>query len=120
MLYRILADIVMVTHLLFILFIVFGGLLVVRWPRVSWIHIPCALYGVLIEYIGWVCPLTPLENELRLEAGSQGYEGGFIEHYLLPIIYPSGLTETVQIVLGTLVIVVNAVIYGFVIWRRKK
>ncbi|QDG49605.1 DUF2784 domain-containing protein [Persicimonas caeni] len=120
MLYKLGAEIIVVLHLAFILFIIFGGLLALRWPRASWVHLPCALYGVLIEWVGWVCPLTPWENALRERAGGEGYEGDFIEHYLLPIIYPSGLTPTVQLVLGALVIVVNVAIYAFVIWKWRK
>jgi hypothetical protein len=120
MLYKLGAEIIVVLHLAFILFIIFGGLLALRWPRASWVHLPCALYGVLIEWVGWVCPLTPWENALRERAGGEGYEGDFIEHYLLPIIYPSGLTPTVQLVLGALVIVVNVAIYAFVIWNWRK
>ena len=118
MLYRVLADFVLVTHLAFIVFVLAGGLLALRWPRVAVVHLPCALYGAAIEFVGWICPLTPLENRFRQLAGEQGYQQGFIEHYLLPIIYPSGLTETVQIVLGTIVIVVNVVVYAFVVRRQ--
>lgn len=122
MLYKIGAELIVVIHLTFILFIIFGGLLALRWPRAAWAHLPCAIYGVLIEWIGWICPLTPLENALRHRAGGEGYDGDFIEHYLLPIIYPSGLTPTVQVALGALVIVVNVAIYAVVVqrWRRSK
>lgn len=120
MLYKLGAEFIVVIHLAFILFIIFGGLLAIRWPRAAWVHLPCAIYGVLIEWVGWVCPLTPLENALRERAGGEGYEGDFIEHYLLPIIYPSGLTPTVQVVLGALVIVVNVAIYAFVIWGWRR
>ena len=119
MLYRIGADLVVVAHFAFIVFVVLGGLLVLRWPRVAWAHLPCAVYGVLIEWVGWVCPLTPLENSLRRQAGQNGYAEGFVEHYLLPIIYPSGLTPTVQVVLGGLVLVINVGIYAVVIRRKK-
>jgi hypothetical protein len=118
MLYRVAADLVMVSHFLFIVFVVFGGLLVLRWEQVAWVHLPCAVYGVVISWVGWVCPLTPLENSLRQMAGQHGYEAGFVEHYLLPIIYPSGLTPDVQIVLGALVIASNVAIYAFVAYRR--
>lgn len=114
MLYKIAADLTLVAHLAFILFILFGGLLTLRWRRVAVVHLPTVVYGALIEFIGWTCPLTPLENHFRAEAGLQGYDGGFIEHYLMSIIYPSGLTDTVQIVLGTIVIVLNLCIYGAV------
>lgn len=119
MVYRLLADGVLILHLMFILFVVLGGLLALLWPELAWIHVPIAVYGALIELVGWVCPLTPLENHLRDLGGQAGYEGGFVEHYLLPIIYPHPLTETVQIVLGLLVLAVNAIIYGFVFARLR-
>jgi hypothetical protein len=118
MVYRILADLVVGTHVLFVVFVVAGGLLALRWPWVAARHVPAAVWGALIEFQGWVCPLTPLENSLRESAGQSGYEGGFIEHYLLPVLYPAGLTPGVQLVLGSLVIVVNLVVYGFLLRRR--
>lgn len=118
MLFRLAADFVLIAHLAFILFILFGGLLVLRWPKVAWLHLPTVAYGAAIEFIGWVCPLTPLENDLRQMAGEAGYTTGFVEHYLLPIIYPSALTHTVQIILGIAVLALNAVIYGLV-WTRR-
>jgi hypothetical protein len=113
-----LADLVVVAHFLFVLFVIFGGLLVLRWPKVAYVHLPVAVYGVLIEFIGWVCPLTPLEKRLRESAGQQGYEGGFVEHYILPVLYPSGMTRGVQLVLGALVIGINLAIY-LVIARKR-
>jgi hypothetical protein len=118
--FRLLADLVVVVHFAFVLLVVFGGLLVLRWPRVAWVQVPAAVWGVVIEWEGWICPLTPLENSLRARGGLAGYSGGFVEHYLLPVIYPAGLTRTVQIVLGLTVLVVNAVAYGLLLarWRR--
>lgn len=116
--HRLAADLVVLVHLAFVLFVVLGGLLVLRWPRAAWVHLPVAIYGALIELIGWICPLTPLENDLRRAAGEAGYEGGFIEHYLLPILYPGGLTPTIQLVLGLLVIFVNVTVYTLA-WRRR-
>lgn len=116
--YRLLADLTVVAHGLFIVFVVLGGLLVLRWPRVAWVHVPCAIWGVLIEITGWICPLTPLENRFRRLAGEGGYGGGFIETYLLPLIYPGGLTREVQLVMGGLVVVVNASVYGWIVLRR--
>jgi hypothetical protein len=113
------ADLVVLLHLLFVLFVVFGGLLVLRWPKLAYVHLPIALYGTLIEFVGWVCPLTPLEKRLRESAGQQGYEGGFVEHYILPVLYPAGLTRGVQLVLGLVVIAVNVVIYSVVARRRN-
>ena len=93
MIYRALADLVLVVHLGFVLFVVLGGLLVVRWPWLAWLHVPAAVWGVLIEFMGWICPLTPLENSFRVAGGGAGYSGGFIEHYIRPILYPAGLTR---------------------------
>ena len=114
-----LADLVVVLHFLFVLFVVLGGLLVLRWPWVAYLHVPTAIWGALIEFMGWVCPLTPLEKRLREDAGLAGYEGGFVEHYILPALYPSALTRGVQIVLGSLVIGVNLAIYARVLRSRR-
>ena len=116
-LYRLLANAVLSIHALFILFVVLGGFLAWRRRWVAAVHIPCAIWGVLIEYRGWICPLTPLENALRAKAGQQGYSGGFIEHYLMPTIYPSGLTPRVQALLGTFVLVVTAFAYTVLLRR---
>jgi hypothetical protein len=117
--YRILADVVLAVHLLFILFVALGGFLALRWPRIAAVHLPAALWGVAIELVGWICPLTPLENSLRRLGGEAGYSGGFIERYLLPLIYPSELTREIQVGLGLLVIVLNVVAYGLVLRRRR-
>jgi len=119
-LYRLLANAVVGFHALFILIVVFGGFLAWRWRWVAAVHIPCALWGILIEYAGWICPLTPLENSLRARAGQAGYSGGFIEHYLVPAIYPSGLTPRIQAVLGTAVLVINAFAYVVLIRRLTR
>jgi Protein of Unknown function (DUF2784) len=118
MAYRILADMVVGVHLLFVTFVVAGGLLALRWSWAAAAHLPAAVWGVLIEFRGWICPLTPLEKSLRSSAGQAGYEGGFIEHYMLPLLYPAGLTQGVQLVLGSLVIAVNLAVYGMVLRRR--
>jgi hypothetical protein len=118
-LFRLLANAVVAVHALFILFIVFGGFLAWRWRWVALVHVPCAIWGVLIEYRGWICPLTPLENSLRAKAGEQGYSGGFIEHYILPAIYPSGLTPRVQAVLGTVILLINLFAYGMLLHRLR-
>jgi len=112
MLPRTLADILVGLHFLFIVFVVVGGFLTWRWPRIAWIHVPVALWGALIELTGWICPLTPLENHLRRAAGEAGYAGGFIEHYLIPVVYPGGLTRGTQLMLGIAVVVINVVAYG--------
>ncbi len=120
MIYSFLADLLVVIHLLFILFVIFGGLLVLWRKWVVFLHIPAAVWGALIEFKGWICPLTPLENHLRQLGGEQGYSGGFIEHYLIPIIYPDELTRTFQIILGIFVVVLNLMVYGWILykWRR--
>jgi|SRR3954469_18467035 hypothetical protein len=115
-----LADIVVVFHFAFVLFVVLGGLLVLRWRWVAYAHLPVALYGALIELVGWVCPLTPLEKQLRESAGLQGYQGGFVEHYILPVLYPAGLTRGVQLVLGMVVIGVNLMIYVVVLRKGHR
>lgn len=116
--YRVLADGVLLLHLLFILFVIGGGLLVLRRPSLAWVHLPVALWGALIEFAGWICPLTPLENTLRRMAGDAGYGGGFIEHYLLPIVYPGALTREIQIGLGLAVVAINVIVYALA-WRRR-
>ena len=115
-----LADIVLVIHLLFIVFVVAGALLLWKWPWIAWLHIPAAAWGVLIEFAGWICPLTPLENRLRRAAQQEGIEGGFIEHYLIPIIYPPGLTTQWQWILGAFVLVLNLGLYGLYLYKRYK
>ena len=120
MLYSLLADGVVVVHALFVLFVVLGGLLVLRNPRIAWIHVAAAVWGVAIEYLGWICPLTPLEIWLRTRAGLVRYSGGFIEHYLEPVLYPLGLTRHIQFVLGTLALVINILAYALVLVRRRR
>jgi hypothetical protein len=100
--------------------VVLGGLLVLRWTRLAWLHIPAAIWGVLIEYAGWICPLTPLENLFRTRGGEAGYSGGFIEHYIQPVLYPAGLTRGTQLVLGSLALLVNLAAYSVVIARRQR
>lgn len=117
--YRLLADLLVALHFGFILFVVLGGLFALRWRRAVWIHIPAALWGAWIEIAGWICPLTPLERSLRRRAGQAGYEGGFIEHYLIPVIYPRGLTREVQLWLAVFVLAANVAIYVAVLRRWK-
>jgi hypothetical protein len=116
----VLADFVVVVHSLFVLFVVFGGLLVLRWWRVIYLHLPAVAWGAFIEFAGGICPLTPLENSLRSSAGQAGYQGGFVEHYILPVLYPAGLTRNVQLVLGVIVIAINFLIYSAIAMRRRK
>jgi Protein of Unknown function (DUF2784) len=115
--YRFLASLTVILHAAFIGFVVVGALLVLRWPRLAWVHIPCALWGGWIEFSGRICPLTPLENHFRRLAGESGYPGGFIEHYVLPLIYPAGLTRQIQLGIGAAVIAINLVAYTL-LWRR--
>ena len=117
--YRALADLTVLLHLGFVLFVVFGVLLVARWPRLLPGHLACAGWGAYTEFTSTVCPLTPLENHFRHLAGEAGYEGGFIAHYLWPLIYPAGLTPTIQVGLGIGVLVLNAAGYAF-LWRRRR
>jgi hypothetical protein len=119
LIYRALADLVLVVHLTFVLFVVLGGLLVLRWTRMAWLHVPAAIWGVVIEYTGWICPLTPLENSFRVRGGGAGYSGGFIEHYVQPLLYPAGLTRSTQVVLGSLVLILNLAAYGVVVSRMR-
>ncbi|MDZ4262226.1 MAG: DUF2784 domain-containing protein [Pseudomonadota bacterium] len=118
MLYSLLADITMLLHFGFILFALFGALLLLRWPRLIWLHLPAALWAMGIEFYGGICPLTHLENWLHAMAGEQGYNETFIEHYLGAVIYPGELTLTIRIVLGMVVVLVNAGLYGWIIKRR--
>ncbi len=117
---RALADVVLVIHLAFIVFVLFGGLLAWRWRWISWVHLPAVLWVVALEFGGWICPLTPLENWLRQAGGDAGYTGGFIEQYLLPILYPVGLTPTIQWVLGVFVLLLNIGVYSLIYIRRAK
>jgi len=113
MLYRWLADAVALLHFTFAVFVVLGGLLVLRRPRLAWLHLPVVCWGVLIEYAGWICPLTPLENSLRRRGGGAGYTGGFIDHYITAVLYPAGLTRGAQAVLGSVALLINVAVY----WR---
>lgn len=119
MMARLGADAVVVLHLAFILFVVFGGMLAWRDLRFAWLHLPAAAWGAFAELTGTICPLTPLENALRVRAGQSGYEGGFIDQYLMPIIYPAGLTPAHQRWIGGAVIVLNVVIYAIAFLRRR-
>lgn len=115
--YKVAADAVILFHLAFIAFVVAGSILVFRWPKVAWFHIPMFIWGALVEFTGWICPLTPLENRLRLAGGDAGYAGGFVENVIVPVIYPIDLTRNMQLILGSAVIVINAAVYGSLLWR---
>ena len=116
MVYGWLADAVVLAHCAFVLFVVFGGLLVLRWRGIVWFHLPAAAWGVVVEFTGWICPLTPLEMWLRRGAGEAGYGGGFVEHYVTRALYPVNLTRQIQIVLGSLILAFNAAVY----WRVRR
>jgi hypothetical protein len=114
------AALVALVHLAFVLFVALGGVLALRWPRVMWLHLPAAAWGVWIEWSGRICPLTPLENALRAEAGLPPYEGDFIARWIFLVLYPQGLTREIQIALGVGVIVLNAIIYAVVMTRTRR
>lgn len=116
--YSLLADLIVLLHFAFVLFVLFGGLLNVKWPRAVWIHGPALVWGCIVEFTGVVCPLTPLENRLRVQSGEAGYQGDFLTNWLLPILYPDVLTPAIQLALGAVVLVLNLAIYTW-IWRRK-
>lgn len=118
-LYQILADSVVLVHFIFVAFALFGGLLVLRWRWVVWVHVPAALWAALVELAGWYCPLTPLENWLRARAGEAAYRTGFIEHYILPVLYPGQLTAGARMVLGGVVVAINILIYWRVYRARR-
>ncbi len=119
--YELLADAVVVFHTLFVAFVVLGGLLVLRYHKVAYAHVPAACWGAIVEYTGWICPLTPLENSLRVRSGSGGaYSGDFVTHYIIPVLYPVGLHRYTQVILGTLVIAINVAVYGFLIVQARR
>ena len=122
MLDRLLADVVVVFHVLFIAFAVAGGLLVMRWRWVMALHLPAVAWAVLVEVMSWPCPLTPLENHFRRRGGEAGYHGGFVEHYIMPVLYPAGLTDRIQLMIGLFVFCVNVGAYALVVaqWRRRR
>jgi hypothetical protein len=117
---RILGDATVVLHLAFVIFVLLGGLLVLRWTRVVWLHLPAVVWGAWIEFAGSICPLTPLENWFRAQGGGAVYDSGFVEHYLLPILYPDALSRELQWALGGFVLLINAVVYGVVLGRHRR
>ncbi len=119
MAYQLLAELTLILHAVFVAFVMLGAWLVLRWPRTAWIHLPAVIWGAGIEFLGGICPLTPLENHFRQLAGEQGYAGDFIEHYVVPVLYPDALTRRVQVALGVLVLLTNVMVYGWVLWRLR-
>lgn len=120
MIYRLAADAVLLMHAVFVLFVVLGGLLVLRYRRLAWVHVPAAIWGIGIETIGGICPLTTIENALRLRAGESGYPGGFVEHYIVPLIYPAELTRATQFWLAGIALSINLLIYGWILLKRQR
>jgi len=113
------ADLVVLIHFCFILFVILGGFLVIKWRQLIWLHLPAAVWGALIEFYGWICPLTVLENQLR-QANGGSYSTGFIEHYIIPLIYPAGLTRDIQLLMGVAVVVVNLFVYSQVVKKFRE
>ena len=120
MAWRLLADAVVVFHLAFVAFAIAGGLLVLRWPRLALAHLPALAWAAFVEFSGRLCPLTPLENALRAAGGQAGYAGGFVEHYLLPVLYPAALTRELQWLLGSGLVVFNLAVYTGVVWQARR
>jgi len=116
--YRIGVDLVLLLHLGFVLFVIGGGLLLVKWRGMVWIHLPAVAWGALVEFMGWICPLTPLENRLRALAGESATEADFIGRYLPTLLYPATLTREIQILLGMVVLFVNVALYWLVFFRH--
>jgi hypothetical protein len=118
--YRLLADALVAFHLGFVIFVCLGGLLVLRWRRMAWVHLPAAVWGAVVEWTQTICPLTPLENRLRRLGGRAGYSGGFIEHHITRVLYPEGLSQPIQIALGVFVVLLNVTVYTVVFLRRRR
>ena len=116
--YPLLADLVLIVHLAFVVFVLWGGLLVLKWRWIAWLHLPAAVWGAVVEFTGWICPLTPLENRLREQGGEASYRSDFIAEHLLPLLYPEDLTRDLQLLLGTGVVVLNAVVY-WGLWQMQ-
>jgi hypothetical protein len=116
--YQLLADLVLIVHLAFVVFVLCGGLLVLKWRWVAWLHLPAAIWGAVVEFTGWICPLTPLENWLRAQGGETSYHSDFITQYLLPVLYPGDLTRDLQLLLGLVVVLLNAAVYWW-LWRMQ-
>jgi len=118
MMYPLLADLVLIAHLAFVVFVLCGGLLVLRWRWIAWLHLPAAAWGAVVEFSGWICPLTPLENWLRARSGEVDYEQDFVARYMIPLLYPGDLTRDLQLLLSTVVVVLNTVVYWW-LWRMQ-
>ena len=119
MIYSILADLLVLFHFAFVLFVLFGGFLLLKYKQLIFLHVPAFLWGIVVELNHWICPLTPMEKHFREKAGEAGYDGGFVENYLIPVLYPAGLTEDIQTVLGLVVLFLNLGVY-FVVFRKRR
>jgi len=113
------ADSIVIIHFAFVLFVVLGGILLVWWKKLVWLHLPSVVWGVVVEFTGWICPLTPYENTLRARAGLEMYDGDFVMRYIMPILYPEDLTRTMQMVFGLIVLLINIVCYYYVFIIKK-
>ncbi len=120
MVYTILADLVVGLHVCFVIFVVLGAVLVLWKPHIAWFHIPAVFWGAGIEFLGWVCPLTPLENILRARGGDAPYATTFVEHYVMPVLYPTALDRNMQIGLGVIILGVNGIIYLFLLQKIRR
>ena len=118
MIWRALADLVLLIHLVFIVFVIVGGFFASRWRWLPWIHLPAVAWAAVLEFSGWICPLTPLENSLRQASGEAGYPGGFLEHYLVQVVYPEALTPEIQIYIGLGVLLINGLAYS-IAWKSR-
>ena len=122
--YKFLADAVVVFHFAFVGFVLFGGLLVLRWRWLKWVHLPCVAWGIWIELSHGLCPLTPLENDLRAKAGVDTYQGGFVDHYIMPVLYPDDLTPGIQVAIAFVIIAINGACYESILsrwlWTRRR
>lgn len=118
--YKLLVDALVAFHFGFVAFVITGGLLVLRWRRVMWLHLPAVAWGIWIELSGGICPLTPLENRLRGHGGQAGYAGSFVDHYIMPVLYPEGLTRNLQFTIAGLIVLINGACYGYLLWRRRR
>jgi hypothetical protein len=119
MLNAIAADAVLIVHFAFVAFVLAGGALVLRWPHLAWLHLPAVFWGAVVEFTGWICPLTPLENSLRSAAAETAYTGDFIQHYIVALLYPEGLTRNLQLLFGFIVVAANVLIYALLLARMR-
>jgi len=118
--YAIAADIIVILHFAFVVFVLLGGVLLLWWRKLVWIHLPAVIWGIMIEFTGWICPLTPYENKFRQQAGLEMYDGDFVMRYIMPVLYPEDLTRSLQVAFGLVVLVINVICYYYVFFFKKK